>query len=299
MIGACPRTDPGMPPCPSRRGVLDLGGSARVAGRMSLAACGIRLEDDAPAGPPDPHPRSPSRVSRSCWRCGGTATTWPTRRPPWAARRPGCPARLAALHRRQVAVLERRAAAARGPPARCSTTPRGRRADGRSARPRPRRTAPRRRHGDRSARHAVGRPPRRSAAHRPARSRGPRAWPPLRRATWGRRRSPRSATVPAAIPPHRQRPWPSGPPRRPCSVSPAHLAGADLVGPVPRSVLPRQHAGRGLRLRGRRGTVTHRRPAHPGPRDPRRAGVPSPGPGVAGRRPRPARPPWATHCPSR
>ena len=92
-----------MPPCPSRRGVLTLGLGAAAA--MSLAACGIRLEDDAPRIPliPTRQPIPGESFLLALWQhsddlavrassVGGPAT--------------GVPARLAALHRRQVTVLE-------------------------------------------------------------------------------------------------------------------------------------------------------------------------------------------------
>lgn len=95
--------DPGMPPCPSRRGVLTWGVGAVAA--MSLAACGIRLEDDAPRVPliPTRQPVPGESFLLALWRhtddladrassLGGAATS--------------LPARLAALHGRQVAVLE-------------------------------------------------------------------------------------------------------------------------------------------------------------------------------------------------
>jgi hypothetical protein len=98
-----PQDDPGMPSCPSRRGVLTLGFGAVAA--MTLAACGIRLEDDAPRIPliPTRRPIPGESFLLSLWRhsddlavratsLGGSAT--------------GLPARLAALHRRQVTVLE-------------------------------------------------------------------------------------------------------------------------------------------------------------------------------------------------
>ncbi len=92
-----------MPPCPSRRGVLTWGFGAVAA--MSLAACGIRLEDDAPRIPliPTRQPIPGESFLLALWRhsddlaeratsLGGPAN--------------GVPARVAALHRRQVTVLE-------------------------------------------------------------------------------------------------------------------------------------------------------------------------------------------------
>ena len=98
-----PQSDPGMPPCPSRRGVLTLGVGTVAA--MALAACGIRLEDDAPRVPliPTREPVPGESFLLALWRhsddlaqratsVGGPAT--------------GVPARLAALHHSQVTVLE-------------------------------------------------------------------------------------------------------------------------------------------------------------------------------------------------
>lgn len=102
-----PQVDPGMSPCPTRRGVLTAGlglGLGSVVA-MSLAACGIRLEDDAPRVPliPTRAPVPGEAFLIALWRhsddlaeraasLGGAAT--------------GVPARLAGLHRRQVAVLQ-------------------------------------------------------------------------------------------------------------------------------------------------------------------------------------------------
>jgi len=102
-----PQVDPGMPPCPTRRGVLTAGVGLALgsAAAMSLAACGIRLEDDAPRVPliPTRAPISGEAFLIALWRhsddlaeratsLGGAAT--------------GVPARLAGLHRRQVSVLQ-------------------------------------------------------------------------------------------------------------------------------------------------------------------------------------------------
>ena len=102
-----PQVDPGMPPRPTRRSVLSAGVGLTVASvtAMSLAACGIRLEDDAPRVPliPTRAPVAGEAFLIALWRhsdalaeratgLGGVAT--------------GLPARLAALHRRQVSVLE-------------------------------------------------------------------------------------------------------------------------------------------------------------------------------------------------
>ena len=92
-----------MPLCPSRRGVLTLGFGAVAA--MSLAACGIRLEDDAPRIPliPTRQPIPGESFLLALWRHSddladrATSVGGPAN---------GVPARVAALHRRQVAVLE-------------------------------------------------------------------------------------------------------------------------------------------------------------------------------------------------
>jgi hypothetical protein len=95
--------DPGMPPCPTRRRVLTLGLGAVAA--ASLAACGIRLEDNAPRVPLIPT-RAPIRSESfllALWRhCDDLATRATALHGPAT----GLPARLAALHRTQVAVLE-------------------------------------------------------------------------------------------------------------------------------------------------------------------------------------------------
>src|SRR5689334_769362 len=101
------QADHGMPPRPTRRGVLSVGVGLTVGSlaSMSLAACGIRLEDDAPRVPliPTRAPVAGEAFLIALWRhsdalaeratgLGGVAT--------------GLPARLAGLHRRQVSVLE-------------------------------------------------------------------------------------------------------------------------------------------------------------------------------------------------
>lgn len=97
------QNDPGMPPRPTRRAALALGFASLAA--MSLAACGIRLEDDVPRIPllPTREPVPGESFLLSLWRhshdlsegaasLGGLATA--------------LPARLAAIHREQATVLE-------------------------------------------------------------------------------------------------------------------------------------------------------------------------------------------------
>jgi hypothetical protein len=98
-----PQDDAGMPPCPTRRRVLTLGLGAVAA--ASLAACGIRLEDDAPRVPliPTRAPIPSESFLLALWRHSddlarrATSLRGPTT---------GLPARLATLHRSQVSVLE-------------------------------------------------------------------------------------------------------------------------------------------------------------------------------------------------
>jgi hypothetical protein len=91
-----------LPPFPTRRAVLGLG--ALAAGSLGLAACGIRLEDDAPRVPlvpaRDPIPgeafliglwQSSGDLATQAAALGGAATS--------------LPARLAAIHRSQYDVL--------------------------------------------------------------------------------------------------------------------------------------------------------------------------------------------------
>jgi hypothetical protein len=98
-----PEERAGMPPWPSRRSVLTVGLAAVAS--VSLSACGIRLEDDAPRVPliPTRKPIAGESFLLSLWQhcddlaeqaaaLGGAATA--------------LPARLASLHRSQAAVLE-------------------------------------------------------------------------------------------------------------------------------------------------------------------------------------------------
>src|SRR5688572_15163834 len=97
-----PEDRAGMPPRPSRRGLLTFGVGSLAA--MSLAACGIRLEDDAPRVPliPTRRPIPGEGVLLSLWRdCDELAA----RATALGGATTAVPARLAALHRSQVAVL--------------------------------------------------------------------------------------------------------------------------------------------------------------------------------------------------
>jgi hypothetical protein len=102
-----PQVDPGMPPRPTRRGVLSAGLGLTIGSvaAISLSACGIRLEDDAPRVPlvPTRAPVAGEAFLIALWRhsdalaqratsLGGPST--------------GVPARLAGLHRHQVDVLQ-------------------------------------------------------------------------------------------------------------------------------------------------------------------------------------------------
>jgi len=97
-----PTDRPGAPARPTRREVAGLGVGALAA--ISLSACGIRLEDDAPRVPgiPERKPIAAEAFLLALWRhtsdlehraagLGGLAS--------------GLPARLAALHRQQAAVM--------------------------------------------------------------------------------------------------------------------------------------------------------------------------------------------------
>ena len=92
-----------MPPCPTRRRVLTLG--LGVVAAASLAACGIRLEDDAPRVPliPTRAPIASESFLLALWRHSDDLARLAT-----SLRGPttGLPARLATLHRSQVSVLE-------------------------------------------------------------------------------------------------------------------------------------------------------------------------------------------------
>jgi hypothetical protein len=98
-----PQNVPGMPPCPSRRGVLTVGLGAVAA--MSLAACGIRLEDDAPRVPliPTRAPIPGESFLLALWRHSADLAARATS---LGGASTGLPARLATLHQRQVSVLE-------------------------------------------------------------------------------------------------------------------------------------------------------------------------------------------------
>lgn len=92
-----------MPLCPTRRRVLTVGLGAMAA--ASLAACGIRLEDDAPSVPliPTRAPIPSEAFLLALWRHSDDLAARATS---LAGPATGVPARLAALHRSQVSVLE-------------------------------------------------------------------------------------------------------------------------------------------------------------------------------------------------
>ncbi|SDO75500.1 protein of unknown function [Pedococcus dokdonensis] len=99
--------DPGMPPRPTRRGVLSVGvglGLGSVAA-MALSACGIRLEDDAPRVPliPTRAPIPGESFLLALWQ---HSTDLADRAASLGGAGTGLPARLAALHRRQSTVLQ-------------------------------------------------------------------------------------------------------------------------------------------------------------------------------------------------
>ncbi len=98
-----PQEQPGAQPCPSRRSLLVLG--VVGAASMSLAACGIRLEDDAPRVPlvPTRAPVPGERFLLDLWR---HSTDLAERAGSLAGAASSLPARLAALHRTQAGVLE-------------------------------------------------------------------------------------------------------------------------------------------------------------------------------------------------
>ena len=106
MIGRMSLSVPGVPARPARRAVLTggLGAASLGLAALSLAACGIRLEDDAPRVPLVPTRKpvpgeafmvalwhSSSLLGEQAGALGGAASA--------------LPARIAALHRRQVDVL--------------------------------------------------------------------------------------------------------------------------------------------------------------------------------------------------
>jgi hypothetical protein len=101
-----PEDRPGTPSCPARRDVLALGGrfTALAMASVSLAACGIRFEDDASpgAGGPSRRPVAGEVFLLTLRRHSLELATQAA-----ALRGPakGLPARLAALHTRQAEVL--------------------------------------------------------------------------------------------------------------------------------------------------------------------------------------------------
>lgn len=102
-----PTADLGMPPRPTRRGVLSVGlglGVGSVAS-MALSACGIRLEDDAPRVPliPTRAPVPGESFLLALWQ---HSVDLADRASSLRGAATGLPARLAVLHRRQATVLQ-------------------------------------------------------------------------------------------------------------------------------------------------------------------------------------------------
>jgi hypothetical protein len=101
------QADHGMPPRPTRRSVLSagLGLAAGSLATLSLAGCGIRLEDDAPRVPliPTRAPIPGEAFLIALWRHSDTLAEQATALGGAAT---GLPARLAGLHRSQVTVLQ-------------------------------------------------------------------------------------------------------------------------------------------------------------------------------------------------
>lgn len=106
MIGRMPRPDPGMPQRPARRAVLTggIGAASLSLAAMSLAACGIRLEDDAPRVPlvPTRGPLPGEAFMVGLWRSSATLAEQAGALGGAGA---ALPARLATLHRQQVDIL--------------------------------------------------------------------------------------------------------------------------------------------------------------------------------------------------
>ena len=102
-----PPVDHGVPPRPTRRGVLSVGLGLTLGSvaSMSLAACGIRLEDDAPRVPliPTRAPIPGEAFLIALWRHSATLADQAAALRGAAT---GLPARLATLHRSQVSVLQ-------------------------------------------------------------------------------------------------------------------------------------------------------------------------------------------------
>ena len=259
MIGACPRTTPVCRRAPAGAACSPWGFGAVAA--MSLAACGIRLEDDAPRVPLIPTraahpgrvvPAGPVAAQRRPGRAGHLAGRGGDRRCPRGWRR--CTAARSTVLEAELLRL--------GVPRKVLDTA--------AAGPRPRerpRTGTATGHdgtatglGDGSATPSAGS----TAPATTAPSAGPQgAGRRGGRATSGRRRSRRWRPCPRrAIPlvgsvlgPARRRGDPAGRAR--------DLARAHLVGPVPGGVLPRQHPRRRLRLRGRGSPVAAPAPSTP------------------------------------
>jgi hypothetical protein len=105
-----PEDRPGVPSCPTRRDVLTLGarfgagvGAAALLS-TSLAACGIRFEDDPPRGAAGPS-RRPVQGEPFLLTLRRHSTDLAARARSLGGPAKGLPARLAVLHRRQADVL--------------------------------------------------------------------------------------------------------------------------------------------------------------------------------------------------
>ena len=248
-----------MPRAPTRRAVLTALGLGAV-GSAALAACGIRLEDDAPRVPLIPT-REPVPGEASCSGCGGTGDL-AEQAAALGGAATALPARLAALHQEQAEVLRGllRARGARRVVAEAQRRHQARAAAATTT------AATGTTTGSRPP--TVRHPP--PARDQPSRAGQPR-WPPTgatpppwarpRRRPLGRprRRAGRSAATPSSPccrpRPARRRGHPAGraAPGRP------HEPGRPAL-----AARPREHPRRRLRLRGR-GRPVAGRPAHPRP----------------------------------
>jgi len=101
-----PEDRPGTPSCPTRRDVLALGArfGAGALVSVSLTACGIRLEDDAPRGAGEPS-RRPVRGESFLLALRRHSIDLAAEATALGGPAKALPARLAALHRRQSEVL--------------------------------------------------------------------------------------------------------------------------------------------------------------------------------------------------